>query len=96
MARRRRSHEETAARRADAWFESTADDRLDAAAAARCLGSLPPDQREVIVARLWGGLSFQEIGELIGISSSSAHRWYEAGLTALRERLERNVFPRRS
>ncbi|HVX12013.1 MAG TPA: RNA polymerase sigma factor [Pirellulales bacterium] len=95
-ARRRRSHEETAARQLDAWFEPTDDDRLDAAAAARCLESLPPDEREVIVARLWGGLSFQEIGELIGISSSSAHRWYEAGLRALRERLERNVFPRRS
>ena len=95
-ARRRRDYEAAAAGRAEAWFEPAEGDRLDAALAARCLESLPPNEREVIVARLWGGLSFQEIGELIGTSSSSAHRWYEAGLTALRERLEGNVSARRS
>jgi RNA polymerase sigma factor (sigma-70 family) len=87
-ARRRRDHEAVAAQRADAWLEGSAGDRIDAAFAARCLESLPLEQRETIVARLWGGLSFQEIGELIGTSSSSAHRWYEAGLEQLRERLE--------
>ncbi|HEV3341834.1 MAG TPA: sigma-70 family RNA polymerase sigma factor [Pirellulales bacterium] len=87
-ARRRRAHETVAAERAEAWFEAAEDVRIDADLAARCLESLPLEQREVIVARLWGGLSFQEIGELVGTSSSSAHRWYEAGLQALRERLE--------
>lgn len=93
-ARRRRHYEAAAAHRADAWFEQAEGDRLDAALAAHSLESLPAEQREVIVARLWGGLSFQEIGELIGTSSSSAHRWYEAGLTTLRERLERDVSTR--
>jgi RNA polymerase sigma factor (sigma-70 family) len=87
-ARRRRGHEAVAAQRADAWFESSVGDRIDAVLASHCVESLPPEQRETIVARLWGGLSFQEIGELMGASSSSAHRWYEAGLKALRERLE--------
>jgi RNA polymerase sigma-70 factor (ECF subfamily) len=87
-ARRRRTHETVAAQRAEAWFEAGEDVRIDAEQAARCLEALPPEQREVIVARLWGGLSFQEIGELAGTSSSTAHRWYEAGLQALRERLE--------
>lgn len=95
-ARRRRQHEAAAAQRADAWFEPAEGDRMDAAQAARSLESLPAEQREVIVARLWGGLSFQEIGELVGTSSSSAHRRYEAGLTALRERLERNVSTRKT
>jgi RNA polymerase sigma factor (sigma-70 family) len=89
--RRRRNHETMAAKESDAWFEPAADERLDAALAARHLASLPSEQREAIVARVWGGLSFQEIGELLGTSSSSAHRWYEAGLTALRERMEKNV-----
>ena len=87
-AQRRRTHERVAAERADAWFEGGEDVRIDAELAAHRLESLPLDQREVIVARLWGGLSFQEIGELVGASSSTAHRWYEAGLQALRERLE--------
>jgi len=48
---------------------------------------LPIEQREVIVAHVWGGLSFEQIGELIGSSASTAHRWYVAGLTLLRERM---------
>ena len=87
-ARRRREHESVAAHRADDYFEPSPGDRLDAVEAARCLDSLPQEQREVIVAKLWGDLSFQEIGDLVGTSASSAHRWYEAGIAALRQRLE--------
>jgi RNA polymerase sigma-70 factor (ECF subfamily) len=32
-------------------------------------------------------LTFEQIGELTGVSSSTAHRRYLAGLSALRERL---------
>jgi DNA-directed RNA polymerase specialized sigma24 family protein len=49
---------------------------------------LPIEQREVIVARLWGGLTFEQIAELASVSSSSVHRWYVAGLASLRERLD--------
>lgn len=85
---RRRRHETAAAERAASWFVPGTADRLDAAEAARALAKLPQREREVIVARLWGGLSFEEIAELMETSSTSAHRWYEAGLAALRERLE--------
>ena len=51
------------------------------------LQALPIEQREVIVAHLWGGLTFEQIAEVAGCSSSTAHRWYAAGLAALRERL---------
>jgi DNA-directed RNA polymerase specialized sigma24 family protein len=63
------------------------DDALDASAAAAALERLSVDEREVIVARIWGGLTFEQIAVVTGISSSSAHRLYIAGLTALRERL---------
>ena len=53
----------------------------------RCCESLPLEQREVIVAHLWGGLTFEQIGELSGCSASTAHRQYTAGLSAIRERL---------
>lgn len=86
-ARRRRRHEAAAAGQAAEWFVPRAADRLDAREAAHALELLTSEQREIIVARLWGGLSFQEIAEVVGTSSSSAHRRYEAGLAALRERL---------
>ena len=36
------------------------------------LQQLPEDQREVIVARLWGGLSFEQIAEVAGCSASTS------------------------
>lgn len=82
---RRRRHE-AAASQQDRWFFDTADDALDGSDAAAALADLPLSEREVVVARLWGGLSYSEIGELVGCSSSAAHRRYVAALAALRER----------
>jgi RNA polymerase sigma factor (sigma-70 family) len=87
-SQRRSRHESAAAGVGAAWFVSADDARLDAQAAADALGNLPLEQREVIVARLWGCLSFEEIARLNGKPLSTVHRWYHAGLTALRERLE--------
>ncbi len=61
---------------------------LDAAAATTFLKELPPDQREVVVARIWGGLTFQQIGELIGTTDSTAHRRYESALAAITAEIE--------
>jgi RNA polymerase sigma-70 factor (ECF subfamily) len=86
-ANRRRKHEAAKADHRRAWFRSTDDDRLDAQDAVSALEALSAEHREVIVARLWGGLSFQEIASALDISTSTAHRHYEAGLQALRKRL---------
>ena len=59
----------------------------DPESAQAALAVLPLEQREVIVAHLWGGLTFDQIAELVGFSASSTHRLYQAGLLALRERL---------
>src|SRR5437016_6099786 len=85
-ARRRRRYETDAAAQAAAWFVPAPAARLDAEAAAAALQALPPDQRETVVAHLWGGLTFEQIGELTGVSSSTAHRRYLTALAALRER----------
>ena len=86
-AGRRRRHELASACAGQRWFEPSEGQRLDGATAAEALGRLPIEQRETVVARLWGGLSFEQIGQLTGSSTSTAHRWYRAGLSALRERL---------
>lgn len=84
---RRKRHESTGAGLRPNWFTASPEDRIDAETASRALAKLPQSQREVIVARLWGGLSFQEIADLLELSSSTVHRYYEAGLAALREKL---------
>jgi RNA polymerase sigma factor (sigma-70 family) len=83
---RRRQREQRASKR-EAWF-ATNEDRLDGDEATRQLAELPLEWREVIVARLWGGLTFEEIARLVGCSLPTAHRRYQTGLTQLRERLE--------
>lgn len=84
-ASRRRRHESQAA--SENWFEESFDLPLDGAAATTALQELPDEQREAIVAHLWGGLSFEEIGEVAEVSSSTAHRRYVQGLEQLRQQL---------
>lgn len=83
---RRRRHEGRAGLDQAGWFEpeSTAIDAEDVEAALRLL---PDEQREIIVARLWGGLTFAEIAQVVGGSSSGAHRRYHDGLQTLRIQL---------
>ena len=86
-ATRRNHHEATAASEREGWFAATSENQVDGSAAVRALESLPIEQREVIVLRLWGGQSFQQIAELIGRSTSTAHRRYEIGVAKLRDEL---------
>jgi RNA polymerase sigma-70 factor (ECF subfamily) len=89
-ARRRRR--EQCVSTPESWF-SAAEQNLDAREATRLLTELPLELREVIAARLWGGLTFEEIAELIGCSLPTANRRYHAGLIQLRERLEGQCTP---
>ncbi len=83
----RRLNRERQAGTPEAWF-SPAENRLDADEATRRLAELILELREVIIARLWGGLTFEEIAALVGCSLATAHRRYQTGLIQLRERLE--------
>ena len=85
-ARRRQRREESAARPVR-WFAEAEVDGLDAEVAVAAMEALAPDQREVIVARLWGGLTLEQVAAAAGCSVSTAHRRFAAGITALRERL---------
>ena len=90
-ARRRRRYEADAAAESTGWFQAdpslTQPDALDTETAAAELRALPLEQREVIIAHLWGGLTFQEIAQVSGCSASTAHRLYSSGLSMMRERL---------
>ena len=85
-ASRRRKREE-AAGSPEGWFGAP-HDRLETDEAVRLLAELPLELREVIVARLWGGLTFEDIARLVGCSLPTAHRRYQTGLARLGERLE--------
>jgi RNA polymerase sigma-70 factor (ECF subfamily) len=86
-AARRRQRRESAVARPVRWFLEPEVEGLDADTAVAALQRLPLEQREVIVARLWGGLGFEQIAEVAGCSTSTAFRRYTAGIDALRKQL---------
>ncbi|MHC4716097.1 MAG: RNA polymerase sigma factor [Planctomycetota bacterium] len=85
--RRRKHHERLGAERAT-WFESRPDDVIDAAAVQAALAGLPAKQREVIVLRIWGGLTHREIGEVTGKPLSTVFSRYRTALARIRQRME--------
>jgi RNA polymerase sigma-70 factor (ECF subfamily) len=86
MARRRQKHESAVARPVR-WFIEPEVDGLDAETAMSALERLVLEQREVIVAHHWGGLSFEQIAGVVGCSASTAFRRYTAGIDVLRKQL---------
>jgi RNA polymerase sigma factor (sigma-70 family) len=86
-ARRRKRRESIVAAANDAWFQASARGDLGAEEATEALRGLPEDLREVLVSRIWGELTFEEIGEITNTSASTAFRRYEEALSLLRNRL---------
>jgi RNA polymerase sigma-70 factor (ECF subfamily) len=83
--RRRRRREASAA--PQPWFHLELATGLEAAELRDALAALPLEQREVIVAHLWGGLTFEQVGQLSGCSTSMAYRRFGEGVAKLRERM---------
>jgi RNA polymerase sigma-70 factor (ECF subfamily) len=87
-AHRRQKYEGAAADHAPQWFTPSEDPTgLDARAATEALASLPAETREIIVAHLWGNLTFEQIAQTIGSSAATCYRRYAAGLEVLRVQL---------
>lgn len=82
----RRKKREVRAAKPERWFEERTLDGVDATEVVNALERLPGDQREIIVARLWGGLTLEQAAVAAGCAVSSAHRRYEAGIATLKER----------
>lgn len=66
------------------WFERTNGESPQERAAMRCLAKLPPDQREVIVLKIWHEYTFENIGELLDLSPNTVAGRYRYGLQKLR------------
>jgi RNA polymerase sigma-70 factor (ECF subfamily) len=67
------------------------DERRDAIEQA--LRRLPEEQREVLAMKIWGGLSFPQIAEALGISANTAASRYRYALIRLREELVEESVP---
>lgn len=88
-AQRRMARETAVAADAEtaAWFEppldaAARDEQLQAA-----LARLPGEQREIVVLKIWGELTFEQIARSLEISPNTAASRYRYALEALRRTL---------
>lgn len=85
---RRAAREQASQVGEDPWFEpplpggTGGEERLEQA-----LRGLPEDQREVISLKVWGEMTFEEIGRTLSIPPNTAASRYRYALAALRKRL---------
>ena len=63
-------------------------DPLEIADLQAAVAALADELREVLVARIWGQLTLEEIGHMCGISTATAFRRYREALEALRTKIE--------
>lgn len=88
---RRAKHYRQASEETPTWFVPTHDDLDNPVDVQSALADLPQLEREIVVARIWGGLSFAQIAELVEQSSSSVHRHYQRTLVELAEVLTQQL-----
>jgi len=67
------------------WFaDGLLDQALDAATVTEGLQQLSSGNRATLMMHIWGGLSFEQIATILGVSRSTAHRQYVLAMEQLR------------
>lgn len=91
-AGRRHQRESLVARSGDeVWFDETIVEADRRQAIQHALVELPIQQREAVVMRIWGGATFPQIGEALGVSSKTAAARYADAVDSLSNRLSEDL-----
>lgn len=69
-------------------FDGHGQDREAALALQSALGELPEEQREVVIMRVWSGMTLEEVAAATGTPLNTAASRYRYALEKLRERLQ--------
>ena len=93
--RRRQSRREEAVARSEpaTFFAGPLEQSERRVAIEAALRSLPESQREVLVMKIWGGLSFPQIAAALQISANTAKSRYRYALAKLGEQLAEEPIP---
>lgn len=70
---------------AECWFDTSAEDRERCSLIQDAMSQLPAIYRDVITLKVWGGLTFAEIGEALSLPANTAASRYRYGLAELRK-----------
>jgi RNA polymerase sigma-70 factor (ECF subfamily) len=72
---------------AGAWFDPQGSTKEDIEALTEAMARLSRIEREILVLRIWGELTFQEISELIDSPTSTVFLHYKTALASLKNRM---------
>jgi len=72
----------------DEWLDPAAEDSEDARILRREVNQLPEKLREVLVLKIWSGLTFAQIAELLKLSNNTAASRYRYALEQLQKKLK--------
>jgi RNA polymerase sigma-70 factor (ECF subfamily) len=76
------------------WFEGGSNrDEAEAQAVSR-LADLPAEQREVIVLKIWNGMTFEAIGRLLDVSPNTVAGRYRYGINKLKLSMKGDAYGR--
>jgi RNA polymerase sigma-70 factor (ECF subfamily) len=89
--RRRGAHEANVPPAEESAFVSSIERIEREAVIESALNQLPGDQREVIVMKIWGGLTFAQIGEALNVSLNTAASRYRYALARLQTDLTQEL-----
>jgi RNA polymerase sigma-70 factor (ECF subfamily) len=92
---RRRSRREarTARTAMERHFDCPLEQDERRASIEEALAELPAEQREVVVLKIWAGLSFPQMAEALAIPANTAASRYRYALAKLREQLAEEPIP---
>jgi RNA polymerase sigma-70 factor (ECF subfamily) len=71
----------------DHWLDTTLEDTEEADLLRNEVGELPEKLREALTLKIWGGLTFAEIGGVLKISHNTAASRYRYALEQLQKKL---------
>jgi RNA polymerase sigma factor (sigma-70 family) len=80
---RREKHHCQAGQEREYWFLPPEDEQVDSVDVQELLAQLPSMDREIVVVRIWGELTFEQIADLVDQSASTVHRRYQRALSEL-------------
>ncbi len=91
--RQSRREEATARPESETLFAGPLEQNERRAAVEAALVALPEEQREVLVMKIWGGLTFPQIAAALRCSANTAASRYRYALAKLREQLAEELIP---
>ncbi len=87
---RRRKRYELAGAEQDDWFDADTGSQMDAELTTQWLEQLPDIQRQIVTARIWGELTFEQVAEVVDRPTATVFRLFREAMDTLRQRLGTN------